>query len=112
MILINLNYDGRFDIALDDEVLPTLERIGVKEMGLKCLLTSVTGDVLGRGVLLADFQEFGTWRLRRELFKMLVTSPASIFVLSFNTHEGMPSGPDALLEFRVDNFFITEISDI
>ena len=81
-------------------------------MGLKCLFTSLTGEVFGRGVVSAIFQEVGRRRSKKEEFKMVATGAANKSVFSFNTREGIPSGPDALFVFSVDSFSKSENSDI
>ena len=83
---------------------PTLERIEVREMGLRCLLASLTGEVFGRGVMSAFFHQVGRWCSKKEEFN------ESRF--SFSTQEGIPSGPDALFMLSTNNFLGTESSDI
>ena len=91
---------------------PTLERIGVKEMGLRCLFTSLTGEVFGRCVMSAFFHEVGRRRSKKEEFKMSATGAANKSAFSFNTQEGIPSGPDALFVLSADSFSKTENSDM
>ena len=81
-------------------------------MGLRCLFTSLTGEVFGRGVMSAFFHEVGRRRSKKEEFKMSATGAANKSAFSFNTQEGIPSGPDALFVFSVDSFSKTENSDI
>lgn len=60
-ILVPVNFckDSWFDIAISDKFLPNFgKNIGVKEMGLKCLFTLLTGEVFGRDVMSAFFREF------------------------------------------------------
>ena len=80
-------------------------------MGLRCLFTSLTGEVFGRGVMSAFFHEVGRRRSKKEEFKMSATGAANKSAFSFNTHEGIPSGPDALFVLSADSFLKTENSD-
>ena len=65
-------------------------------MGLRCLLTSQTGVCLGIGTTSACFHDDGTFASDNERLVTLVTTGASRSALSFNSHVGMLSGPDAL----------------
>ena len=82
----------------------------VKEMGLKCLLTSLTGEVFG--VMSAFFHEVGRRRSKNEEFNMYATGAANMSAFSFNTQEEIPSGPDAFFVLSADSFSKTENSDI
>ena len=81
-------------------------------MGLRCLFTSLTSEVFGRGVMSAFFHEVGRRRSKKEEFKMSATGAANKSAFSFNTQEGIPSGPDALFVLSADSFSKTENSDI
>ena len=43
----------------------------------------------------AFFHEVGRQRSKKEEFKMSATGAVNKSAFSFNTHEGIPSGPDA-----------------
>ena len=73
-------------------------------MGLRCLVTSLTGEVFGRGVMSAFFHEVGRRRSKNEELKMSATGAANKSAFSFNTQEGFPSGPDALFVLSADSF--------
>ena len=91
---------------------PTLERIEVREVGLRCLLASLTGEVFERDVMSAFFHQVGRRCSKKEEFKMSATGAANKSRFSFSTREGIPSGPDALFMLSTDNFLGTESSDI
>ena len=59
----------------------------------------------------AFFHEVGRRRSKKEEFKMSATGAANKSAFSFNTHEGIPSGPDALFVLSADSFLKTENSD-
>ena len=79
-------------------------------MGLRCLFTSLTSEVFGRGVMSSFFHEVGRRRSKKEEFKMSATGAANESAFSFNTQEGIPSGPDALFVLSADRLK-TQISD-
>ena len=60
----------------------------------------------------AFFHEVGRRRSKKEEFKMSATGAANKSAFSFNTQEGIPSGPDALFVLSADSFSRTENSDI
>ena len=91
---------------------PTLERIEVREMGLRCLLASLTGEVFEMGVMSAFFHQVGRRCSKKEEFKMSATGAANKSRFSFSTHKRIPSGPDPLFMLGTDNFLGTESSDI
>ena len=78
-------------------------------MGFRCLLTSLTGEVFGRGVMSAFFHEVGRLRSKKEEFKMYATGAANKSAFSLSTQEGIPSGPDALFVLSADNFLRLKI---
>ena len=57
----------------------------MNDIGLRCLLASVTGFVFIRGVIFANFQAEGHFCSVKVLFK-----------IAFNNQFGKPSGPEAL----------------
>ena len=60
----------------------------------------------------AIFHEVGRRRSKKEELEMFATGAANKSAFSFNTQEGIPSGPDALFVFSVDSLSKTENSDI
>ena len=60
----------------------------------------------------AFFHEVGRRRSKKEEFRMSATGAANKSAFSFNTQEGIPSGPDALFVLSADSFSKTENSDI
>ena len=64
--------------------------------GLRCLLASVTGFVLIRGVIFANFQAEGHFCSAKVLFKIVEAGQARTSAKSFSNQFGKPSGPEAL----------------
>ena len=60
----------------------------------------------------AFFHEVGRQRSKKEEFRMSATGAANKSAFSFNTQEGIPSGPDALFILSTDSFSKTENSDM
>ena len=56
----------------------------------------------------AFFHEVGRRRSKKEEFKICATGAANKSAFSFNTHEGIPSGPDAFFVLSADSFLKTE----
>ena len=113
-ILVPINFckDGRPDVAVNDKLFPNFRKNWVREMGLRFLLASLTGEVFGRGVMSAFFHEVGRRRSKKEEFKMSATGAADTSAFSLSAQEGIPSGSDALFVLSADNFLKTENSDI
>ena len=78
-----------------------LEMTGVREIGRKCLFTSVTGFSLGIGVMSACFQLGGSFCSLKEVWRISQTGLASISANVLKNQLGIPSGPHA---FRGFNF--------
>ena len=74
-----------------------LEMAGVKEIGRKCLFTSVTGF----GIMSACFQLGGNFCWSKEVLRISQTGLASISANVLKNQLGIPSGPHA---FRGFNF--------
>jgi hypothetical protein len=70
----------------------TLDNIGVREIGRRCLLTSVTGFCLGTGTISAIFQDIGRQPSLYELFKMSIIGAVKTSAFSFKSQAGTPSG--------------------
>ena len=104
-ILVPINFckDGRPDVAVNDKLFPNFRKNWVREMGLRFLLASLTGEVFGRGVMAAFFHEVGRRRSKKEEFKMSATGAANTSAFSFSAQEGIPSGSDALFVLSADN---------
>ena len=75
----------------------TLEIDGVKEIGRKCLLTSVAGFTYGTGMMSACFHIDGNLCSSKEELIILQTGFASISAYVLHNQFGIPSGP---LAFR------------
>ena len=60
----------------------------------------------------AFFHKVGRRHSKKEEFKMSATGAANKSAFSFNTHEGIPSGPHALFVLSPNSFLKTENSDI
>ena len=84
-------------------VLATLEITGVSEMGLRSLLISLTGLVLGMVITLALFQLVGTVSSLNEQLRIDEIGVARITANLFRTHELASSGPEALLTCSWDS---------
>ena len=80
--------------------LASLERHGVREIGLKSFLTSLTGFLLGIGVTSASFHMLGRRCSLKEAFRTLVIGYTAY---SFKSQSGIPSGPQALFESSLHN---------
>ena len=113
-ILVPVNFckDGKLDVAVNEKLFPNFRKEWVKEMGLGCLLASLTGEVFGRGVMSAFFHEVVRRRSKKEEFKMSATGAANRSAFSLSTQEGTPSGPDALILLNADSCLRTENSGI
>ena len=81
----------------------TLEITGVREMGLRSLLISLTGLVLGMVITLALFQLVGTVSSLNEQLRIDEIGVARIAANLFRTHELASSGPEALLTCSWDS---------
>jgi hypothetical protein len=75
----------------------TLERAGVRDIGLRCLQISVTGFVFMIGTTSAVFHEAGSRCSLKLLLRIELTGWARTSAYSFNTQFGTPSGPEAFL---------------
>ena len=82
----------------------SLDKIGVREMGRRCLLISLMGLCFGTGTTSAPFQDGGRRVSWNEELRMSETGPAKRSAFSFNNHTGMPSGPSVLEELSADSF--------
>ena len=81
-----------------------LDKIGVREMGRRCLLISLMGLCFETGTTSASFQDGGRWDSWNEEMRISDTGPAKRSAFSFNNHTRMPSGPCALEELSADSF--------
>ena len=90
----------------------SLDRIGVREIGRRCLLMSLIGLCFGTGTTSASFQEGGRRDSWNEELRIAETGPAKRSAFSFNNHAGIPSGPCALEGLSADSFIKVENSDI
>ena len=79
-------------------------------MGLRCLFTSKTGVCLGIDTTSACFHDDGTFASDNERLMISVTAGASRSALSFKSHLGMLSGPDAFAGLSEDSFLKTQNS--
>ena len=73
----------------------TLDRVDVKEMGLRSLLMSSIVDAVGRGGTSAIFQARGTLHSEKEVLRISAIGAARISAYSFNNQFGRSSGPPA-----------------
>ena len=78
----------------------TLERDGVRDIGLKCLQISDTGFVFMIGTTSAAFHEARSRCSLKLLLRIELTGWARTSAYSFNTQFGTPSGPEAFLGLR------------
>jgi hypothetical protein len=62
----------------------------VREIGRRCLLTSVTGFCLGTGTISAIFQDSGRQPSLYELFKMSIIGAVKTSAFSFKSQAGTP----------------------
>ena len=69
----------------------TLDRVDVKEMGLRSLLMSSIVGALGRGGISAIFQARGTLHSEKEVLRISANGAARISAYSFNTQFGRSS---------------------
>ena len=90
----------------------SLDKIGVREMGRRCLLISLIGLCFTTGTTSAPFQDGGRRVSWNEEMRMSETGPAKRSAFSFNNHIRMPSGPSVLEELSSDSFVKVENSDI
>ena len=90
----------------------SLDKIGVREMGRRCLLISLTGLCFGTGTISASFQEGGRLDLWNKELRITETGPAKKSAFSFNNHTGTPSGPCALEGLSADSLIKVKNSDI
>ncbi len=67
----------------------------MSDIGLRCLLASVTGFVLIRGVIFANFQAEGNFCSVKVLFNMVEAGWARTSAKSFNNQFGKPSSLQA-----------------
>ena len=84
---------------------PNLERIGVSEIGLKCLFMSYTAVCLEIGAISASFQDWGSRTSEHEQLRISLTTWARKSSFSFKSYAGMPSGPETLAGLRAVTFF-------
>ena len=89
-----------------------LDRIGVSEIGRRCLFTSFIGFCFGTDTTSASFQDDGRRPSRYEEFRISVIGLANRSAFSFNSQPGMPSGPCALVALSADKLRRTDSSDI
>ena len=82
----------------------TFDRMGVNEIGRRCLLTSVTGFCLGMGAMFASFHDCGSRASLNEPLRMFVTTGASRSAFSFKSQLCIPSGPVAFVGFSASSF--------
>ena len=97
-----------FTYSFTTKSLATFDRIGVKEICLRCLLRSLMGFCLGFGMISARFHDLGSLPSRYELFRISATGLAKITAFSLKSQEGIPSGPQALVGLRDDRVLKTE----
>ena len=90
----------------------SLDKIGAREMGRRCLLISLMGLCFGTGITSASFQDGGRQDSWNEELRITETGHAKRSAFSFNNHIGMPSGPCALVGLSADSFLKVENSDI
>jgi hypothetical protein len=76
----------------------TFERIGVNDIGRRCLLTDYIGVALGIGTTLDICHDEGRRCSSYELFKILQTGSASTSAFSLTTQEVISSRPVDLEE--------------
>ena len=86
----------------------SLDKAGVSEIGLKCLLMLETGFSLGIGVLSACFHARGSFCSSYEALSWCVIGSARTSEYSLRIQVPMPSGPCAVDGLRFFNFFNTE----
>ena len=84
----------------------------MSEIGLRCLFTSKTGVCLGIGTTWACFHDDGTFASDHDNERLMisVTTGASRSALSFNSHVGMLSRPDAFAGLSEESFLKTQNS--
>ena len=87
------------------------DKMGVSEIGRKCLFTSRKGFCFGTGTTYACFHVDGKHPSRYEYFKMSDTGPGNMSACSFNNHPGVLFGPLALHGFNFDSFLRTDSTD-
>ena len=88
-----------------------LDRIGVSEIGRRCLFTSFIGFCFGTGTTSASFQDDGRRPSRYEEFRISVIGLANKSAFSFNSQPGILSGPCALVTLSADRLRRTDSSD-
>ena len=79
----------------------SLDKIGVREMGLRCLLILLIGLCFGTGTTSASFQDGRRRDLWNEELRISETGPTRRSAFSFDNKTRMPSGPCALEELTV-----------
>ena len=97
--MVSQTISSTYFIIIDSK---TFAAIGVRDIGLMSVLTDISGLVVGKGIMLADFHAVGSTPSRNEQLNILVSGAARELACSFNTHAGMLSWPvDVLvLNFR------------
>ena len=90
----------------------TFDNAEVSDIGLRCVLTLVTGLVLIRGAIFANFQVEGNFCSRKELFNIVQTGWARTSANSFSNQFGNSSGPDALRGLSLFKARYVSISDV
>ena len=88
----------------------TLDRVDVKEMGLRSLLMSSIVDALGRGGTSAIFQGRGTLHSEKEVLRISAIGAARISAYSFNNQFGRLFGPPARAQLISRSLHATECS--
>lgn len=86
----------------------SLDKAGVSEIGLKCLLMLETGFFLGIGVMSACFHARNSFCPFYEALSWCVIGSARTLAYSLRIQLPMLSGPGALDVLRFFNFFNTE----
>ena len=88
----------------------TLDKVEVKEIGLRSLLMSLTVGAFGRGGTSAIFQALGTLHSEKEELRISATGAARISANYLSTQFGRSSGPPARAQLILRSLRRTEFS--